>query len=38
MKTIDAQVRSVVNGAAEFAQADPEPEENEVWTDVVLPA
>jgi pyruvate dehydrogenase E1 component alpha subunit len=38
MKTIDAQVRSVVNGAAEFAQNDPEPDESEVWTDVLLPA
>ena len=38
MKTIDAEIRGVVNGAAEFAQADAEPDESELWTDVLLPA
>jgi pyruvate dehydrogenase E1 component alpha subunit len=38
MKTIDADVRGVVNGAAEFAQSDAEPDEGELWTDVLLPA
>jgi pyruvate dehydrogenase E1 component alpha subunit len=38
MKTIDAQVRAVVNASAEFAQSDPEPDESELWTDVLLPA
>ncbi len=38
MKAIDAEIRGVVNGAAEFAQADAEPDESELWTDVLLPA
>jgi pyruvate dehydrogenase E1 component alpha subunit len=38
MKTIDAEIRGVVNGAAEFARADAEPDESELWTDVLLPA
>jgi pyruvate dehydrogenase E1 component alpha subunit len=38
MKTIDAEIRGVVNGAAEFAQAGAEPDESELWTDVLLPA
>jgi pyruvate dehydrogenase E1 component alpha subunit len=38
MKTIDAKIRGVVNGSAEFAQADAEPDESELWTDVLLPA
>ena len=37
MKAIDAEVRSIINAAAEFAQSDPEPEESELWTDVLLP-
>jgi pyruvate dehydrogenase E1 component subunit alpha len=38
MKTIDGEIRTIVNGAAEFAQADAEPDEKELWTDVLLPA
>ena len=38
MKAIDAEIRGIVNGAAEFAQSDPEPEESELYTDVLLPA
>jgi pyruvate dehydrogenase E1 component alpha subunit len=38
MKTIDAEVRGIINAAAEFAQNDPEPDESELWTDVLLPA
>lgn len=38
MKTIDAEIRGIINGAAEFAQADAEPDESELWTDVLLPA
>jgi len=38
MKTIDADIRAVVNGSAEFAQSDPEPEESELYTDVLLTA
>jgi pyruvate dehydrogenase E1 component alpha subunit len=37
-KTIDREVRSVVNDAAEFAQNSPEPDPSELWTDVLLPA
>ena len=38
LKTIDAEVRAIVNGAAEFAQSDAEPDESELWTDVLMPA
>ena len=36
MKTIDAEIRGIVNAAAEFAQNDPEPDESELWTDVLV--
>jgi pyruvate dehydrogenase E1 component alpha subunit len=36
-KAMDAKVREQVNGAAEFAQNDPEPDASELWTDVLLP-
>ena len=35
LKAIDAKVRAVVTEAAEFAQHDPEPDESELWTDVL---
>ena len=38
MKSIDAEVRDEVNAAAEFALSDPEPDESELHTDVLLPA
>jgi pyruvate dehydrogenase E1 component alpha subunit len=38
LKKIDAEVRGIVNAAAEFAQSDPEPDESELWTDVLVPA
>ena len=38
LKTIDAEIRGIVNGAAEFAQSDAEPEEGELYTDVLLEA
>jgi len=38
LKTIDAEVRSLINGAAEFAQSDAEPAESELWTDVLVEA
>jgi pyruvate dehydrogenase E1 component alpha subunit len=38
LKKIDAEVRGVVNAAAEFAQSDPEPDESELWTDVLVRA
>jgi pyruvate dehydrogenase E1 component alpha subunit len=34
LKEIDREVRAVVNEAAEFAQADPEPDAAELYTDV----
>jgi pyruvate dehydrogenase E1 component subunit alpha len=33
-KKIDAEVRDIVNEAAEFATNDPEPDPSELWTDV----
>jgi pyruvate dehydrogenase E1 component alpha subunit len=38
MKAIDAEIRGIVNGAAEFAQSDAEPDEAELYTDVLIPA
>ena len=34
LKQIDAEIRSVVTEAAEFAQSDPEPDTSELFTDV----
>ena len=34
LKKIDAEVRDIVNEAAEFATNDPEPDAAELWTDV----
>src|SRR5947209_15915149 len=34
LKQIDDEVRGIVNAAADFAQADPEPDASELWTDV----
>ncbi|MBI5263207.1 MAG: pyruvate dehydrogenase (acetyl-transferring) E1 component subunit alpha [Bradyrhizobium sp.] len=34
LKAIDAEVREIVNAAADFAQADPEPDVAELYTDV----
>jgi pyruvate dehydrogenase E1 component alpha subunit len=36
LKTVDKQIRAVVNEAAEFAVSDPEPDPAELYTDVVL--
>ncbi|WP_018263760.1 pyruvate dehydrogenase (acetyl-transferring) E1 component subunit alpha [Methylobacterium sp. WSM2598] len=36
IKAIDAQVREIVNEAADFATNDPEPDPAELWTDVLL--
>jgi pyruvate dehydrogenase E1 component alpha subunit len=38
LKAIDAEVRGVINAAAEFAQSDAEPEESELYTDVLADA
>jgi pyruvate dehydrogenase E1 component alpha subunit len=35
LKKIDAEVRAIVQEAAEFAQTDPEPDVAELWTDIV---
>jgi pyruvate dehydrogenase E1 component alpha subunit len=34
LKSIDAEVREIVNASADFAQRDPEPDPSELWTDV----
>jgi pyruvate dehydrogenase E1 component alpha subunit len=34
LKDIDKDVRRIINEAAEFAQADPEPDPAELWTDI----
>ena len=36
LKKIDAEVRSIVAEAAEFAAQDPEPDASELWTDILL--
>jgi pyruvate dehydrogenase E1 component alpha subunit len=38
LKTIDAEIRKIVNDAAEFAQHSPEPDPSELWTDVLAEA
>jgi len=34
LKAIDAEVREIVNAAADFAQHDPEPDASELYTDI----
>ena len=36
LKAIDKEVRETVNGAADFALSDPEPDANELYTDVLV--
>ncbi len=36
LKAVDARIRATVAEAADFAQADPEPEASALWTDVTL--
>jgi pyruvate dehydrogenase E1 component alpha subunit len=36
LKKIDADIRTAVTEAAEFAQSDPEPDPKELWTDVYV--
>ena len=38
LKEVDKDIRRVVNEAAEFAQADPEPDASELWTDIYAEA
>jgi pyruvate dehydrogenase E1 component alpha subunit len=35
LKKVDAEIREVVNEAAEFATHDPEPDPSELWTDIL---
>jgi len=35
LKKVDAEIREIVNAAADFATNDPEPDAAELWTDVV---
>jgi pyruvate dehydrogenase E1 component alpha subunit len=36
IKAIDKDIKAIVNEAAEFAQTSPEPEEHDLWTDVLV--
>jgi pyruvate dehydrogenase E1 component alpha subunit len=36
LKSIDGQIRQIVNEAADFATNDPEPDPSELWTDILL--
>jgi pyruvate dehydrogenase E1 component alpha subunit len=38
LKVIDDEVKAIVQDAADFAQASPEPPESELWTDVLVEA
>ena len=38
LKTIDRDIRAIVNDSAEFAQDSPEPDPAELWTDVLIEA
>jgi pyruvate dehydrogenase E1 component alpha subunit len=38
LKEIDKDIRRIVNEAAEFATADPEPDPSELWTDIYAEA
>jgi pyruvate dehydrogenase E1 component alpha subunit len=35
-KTIDDEVKAIIQDAADFAQASPEPDAAELWTNVLL--
>ncbi|VAV89234.1 Pyruvate dehydrogenase E1 component alpha subunit [hydrothermal vent metagenome] len=38
LKATDAEIRKIVSEAADFAQANPEPDASELWTDIYLEA
>jgi pyruvate dehydrogenase E1 component alpha subunit len=38
IKTVDDGIKAVVADAAEFAQTSPEPDEKELWTDILVEA
>ena len=35
-KVVDKEIKDIINAAAEFAQASPEPDASELWTDILL--
>ena len=37
-KTMDREIKDIVNDSAEFAQESPEPDESELWTDILVEA
>lgn len=37
MKSIDKEIKKIVNDSASFAQESPEPHPDELWTDVLIP-
>ena len=37
IKSIDKKIKSIINEAAEFAQQSPEPDAEEMWTDILVP-
>ena len=37
VKAIDKEIKGIVNEAAQFAQDAPEPDDSELWTDVLVP-
>jgi pyruvate dehydrogenase E1 component alpha subunit len=38
LKAIDDEVKAIVQEAADFSQASPEPDEAELWTDILIEA
>ena len=38
VEAVDADIRKIVNDAAEFSQHSPEPDPSELWTDVLVGA
>ena len=38
LKTIENEIKAIVNDAAEFAKASPEPDASELWTDILMEA
>jgi pyruvate dehydrogenase E1 component alpha subunit len=36
IKVIDSEVKKIVNEAAQFAQDSPQPDESELWTDILV--
>ena len=38
LETSSAEIRKIVNDAAEFSQHSPEPDPSELWTDILVEA